>query len=174
VNWYEAYGFCIWDGGFLPTEAEWVYAAAGGSQQREHPWGSTDPGLASQYAILNCEYPSPIGATCGLVNIAPVGTPTLGAGLWGQLDLVGEMTQWTLDWYETAYGSGRYVDGPCTDCAYLTAICASGCSQAFPSYRAIHGCSFYEPITNCDPSTRGTSGPSDREGFIGFRCARGL
>jgi sulfatase modifying factor 1 len=22
VNWYEAYAFCIWDGGFLPSEAE--------------------------------------------------------------------------------------------------------------------------------------------------------
>ncbi|MGO9835775.1 MAG: SUMF1/EgtB/PvdO family nonheme iron enzyme [Polyangiaceae bacterium] len=31
VNWYESYTFCIWDGGFLPSEAEWEYAAGGGS-----------------------------------------------------------------------------------------------------------------------------------------------
>jgi len=51
VNWYEAYAFCIWDGGFLPSEAEWEYAAAGGGQQREYPWGSAAPGTANQYAI---------------------------------------------------------------------------------------------------------------------------
>jgi sulfatase modifying factor 1 len=54
VNWYEAYAFCIWDGGFLPSEAEWEYAAAGGSQQREYPWGSTNPASGTQYAISAC------------------------------------------------------------------------------------------------------------------------
>ena len=37
VDWYVANAFCIWDGGRLPTEAEWNYAAAGGDQQRYYP-----------------------------------------------------------------------------------------------------------------------------------------
>jgi formylglycine-generating enzyme required for sulfatase activity len=132
VDWYEAYAFCIWDGGFLPSEAEWEYAAAGGSQQLEYPWGSTAPGTACpgagcQYAIYDCDYPSGpssmgeapgYGVCTGVDNIAPVGTATLGAGLWGQLDLVGNLSQWGLDYSTFALFSPAYVT-PCTDCAYL-------------------------------------------------------
>jgi sulfatase modifying factor 1 len=103
-NWWEAYAFCIWDGGFLPSAAEWEYVAVGGSEQGEYPWGSVDPGVANQYAIYGddglCYYPT-LGPCTGLTNIAPVGTTKLGAGRWGQLDLAGNVEEWTSDWAGT-------------------------------------------------------------------------
>jgi formylglycine-generating enzyme required for sulfatase activity len=165
VDWYEAYAFCIWDGGFLPSEAEWEYVAAGGSQQLEYPWGSTDPGTVCpgagcEYAIYNCDYPSGSGNCTGVANIAPVGTATLGAGYWGQLDMAGEVYEWNLDWYAT------YVD-PCTNCAYLTI--------APLQLRVIRGGLFYVlygPAAPLLAPGRGSNVPTGRGAFFGFRCAR--
>ena len=162
VNWYEAYAFCIWDGAFLPSEAELEYAAAGGSQQREYPWGSTAPGSACpgsgcQYAIHGCYYPNGSRSCTGAMNIAPVGTAALGAGLWGQLDLAGELWEWNLDW------SAPYVD-PCTDCAYLTAT----------SYRVEHGGNFSGSASVLQPPGRGAYAAGTRSSGNGFRCARTL
>jgi formylglycine-generating enzyme required for sulfatase activity len=155
VNWYEAYAFCIWDGGFLPSEAEWEYAAAGGAQQREWPWGSTAPGTANQYAIYGCNYPT-TGSCTGLVNIAPVGTPPLGEGLWGQLDLAGNVAEWTLDLWTATYPD------PCTDCADLTA----------GTVRVARGGTFALAASDMLPTYRGNDLPTVRDGHIGFRCAR--
>jgi formylglycine-generating enzyme len=151
VNWYEVYAFCIWDGGFLPSEAEWEYAAAGGSQQREYPWGSTDPGTSNEYAIYDQYY------TANPTDIAPVGTATLGAGLWGQLDLAGDLYEWNLDWY------APYVD-PCTDCVNATAA----------SERLLRGGSFYYGASLLLPALRsyGIPSESNRNGIYGVRCAR--
>jgi len=156
-TWYEAYAFCIWDGGFLPSEAEWEYAVAGGNQQREYPWGGMDPGTSNNYAIYNCNYPNGDGkCLMGLANIAPVGTTTLGASVSGQVDLVGNMQQWILDWSADAY-----VD-PCTDCASLSAMPFS--------YRVIRGGSFAGATS--DFLARDSEFPMNRNNYITTRCAR--
>jgi sulfatase modifying factor 1 len=156
VNWYEAYAFCIWDGGFLPSEAEWEYAAAGGSQQREYPWGSTDPGMANQYAIY-FEY-FRRGAQAAP---APVGFASLGAGLWGQLDLVGNLSEWNLDW------SAIYGD-PCVDCAILTPPILS----QSPNERVVSAGDYLAHIEMLSNWNHEGTFPSDRLTGDGFRCAR--
>jgi formylglycine-generating enzyme required for sulfatase activity len=160
MNWYEAAAFCIWDGGFLPTESEREYAAAGGSEELEYPWGSTTPGTACpgtgcDYAIYNCDYPNGSGTCTGATNIAPVGTALLGAGRWGQLDLAGEVWEWDLDWY-------RPYANPCVDCAQFTES----------AYRIIRGGYFTVGASGLLPPSRGHYPPTYRHYDLGFRCAR--
>jgi len=156
INWLEAYAFRIWDGGFLPSEAEREYAAAGGSDQREYPWGTTAPGVANHFAIYGCYYPSGSGGCSGLFNIAPVGTATSGVGRWGQLDLAGEVYEWNLDW------SAPYVE-PCTDCAGL----AAASDRVFRG-----GLYFYGTAPDLLPSMRFSADPTVKNANIGVRCAR--
>jgi len=170
VDWYDAYAFCIWDGGFLPSDAEWSYAAAGGSEEREYPWGTTPPGSSNQYEIIgddqmNCYYPKL--APCMFPgSMAPAGTAYLGAGRWGQVDLLGNVAEWMLDSagavfrvQETNSADPSLSDLPCADCVY----------QGNPG-RALRGGSFvdsyqYVPIQAADAAS---SVNYDR----GFRCAR--
>jgi formylglycine-generating enzyme required for sulfatase activity len=158
VNWYEAYAFCIWDGGFLPTDAEWEYAISGGSEQREYPWGATPPETDIEYAIHgdwpNCYYPSDVSTCIGVANIAPVGTAKRGASRWGQLDLEGEVENWTLDRY------GTFT--PCADCALLM--------DSELEDRGAWGGNFYSRATTLRRGHR--YAPTGRALQVGFRCAR--
>jgi formylglycine-generating enzyme len=159
VNWFEAYAFCIWDGGFLPSEAEYVYAAAGGSEQRRYPWGSQDPGTDNQYAIFSCNYPDGPGTCQGaLRNIAPVGSARLGAGRWEHLDLVGNLMEWYLDWFAPSYAN------PCSDCANL----ATGSGRApRDGYFATT-----DPTLLLAAYRNNGFYPANRFASFGLRCAR--
>jgi formylglycine-generating enzyme len=154
VNWYEAAAFCIWDRGFLPSDAEWVYAAAGGSQERRYPWGDAAPGTGNQYAIFGCNYPDKVGCT-GPQKVAPVGTPALGLGAWGQLDLAGNVAEWNLD-----------RQGPFTACV--------NCSDlATGTRRVIRGSNWSSSDPDVlRPTFRADGEPTLRVGTVGFRCAR--
>ncbi len=161
VTWYEAMAFCAWDGGYLPTEAEWNYAAAGGNQQRAYPWSSPpgslalDDSHASYYAGSNfCVGDGLPG--CTLDDLVKVGTKTSGDGLWGQSDLTGNVFEWTLDYFNMAY------DSLCSDCANLVPA----------TNRVTRGGSFNGGGGILRSGIRTPSDPMSRSYDRGFRCAR--
>jgi sulfatase modifying factor 1 len=157
VSWFEAMAFCIWDGGYLPTEAEWNYAAAGGDQQRPYPWSAETEPLDGQYASygngVDCVGDNLPG--CMLTDLAPVGSKLAGAGRWGQLDLAGNVAEWNLDWM------ADYIT-PWIDQANLT-----------PDVRRVFrgGC-FNNGRDQIRTPLRDNNAPSNRNFNFGFRCAR--
>ena len=159
LTWYEAMAFCAWDGGYLPTEAEWNYAATGGDQQRAYPWSSppgsltVDGSHASYSDGTNCVGDGMAG--CALTDLVPVGTKPDGDGRWGQADLAGNVTEWMLDLISV------YLN-PCTDCARLTGA----------SDRVIRGGSFIQSAFFMRTTARSPFTPENRSPGIGARCAR--
>jgi formylglycine-generating enzyme len=163
LTWYEAMAFCAWDGGYLPTEAEWNYAATGGDQQRAYPWSNPpgsltlDSSHASYYGIMSgsttCVGDGVFG--CTVADMVVVGSKPLGEGRWGQSDLEGNLWELTLDWFAPYAAS-------CTDCANLTAA----------SSRVDRGAGYDFDAAMVRTGTRDSRAPQSRNTNVGARCAR--
>lgn len=155
VTWYEAFAFCIWDGGRLPTQAEWNYAAAGGQEQRFYPWTTDEDILwddGGDYAV----YYTP---ETPVTQPDAVGSKPLGVGKWGQYDLAGNVAEWVWD------GSTCYpTPDQCADC---------GSTAGLEQKLACGGCfgNYGDGITVM--SRDGDSADVARTTF-GFRCVRNL
>ena len=150
LTWFEAMAFCAWDGGYLPTEAEWNYAATGGGQQRAFPWSMPAASLTVdlQHASYNVD---------GMVNgpLLVVGSLPLGDGRWGQSDLAGNVAEWVLD-FTAAYPS------MCVDCANL----ATTASRQSRGGGFGHGKSFLRTAFRVGVA------PLNGSSLTGVRCAR--
>ena len=166
VTWYEAMAFCIWDGGYLPTEAEWGLAATT-TEQRPYPWSDVknDPLLIDPD---HAEYSYPGDDTChGGVNptqcnvsdVLPVGSKPEGAGKYGHMDLAGNVDEWMLDATQDSHAN-RLT--PCTDCAAVTPA-----PQRIFRGGSLAGAADKQRTGLILPDV-----PGDRQFFLGLRCAR--
>ena len=151
VSFYEAEAFCIWDGGRLPTDLEWEYAAAGGDENRAYPWGSEAPNDGLAMFGFSAQLPQ-----------FPLNMPSVGsydASRFGQFDLAGSVQEWTLD----AFSYDR--PNPCNDCATVTVN--------FPEDdpRVMHGGSWSSTPENLLVTNRYPNPASLHLPQFGFRCA---
>jgi formylglycine-generating enzyme len=154
VTWFEAAAFCAAEGKRLPTEAEWEYAASGGSEQRLYPWGNEAPSV--ERAVFGCLFDGDSACTDG--DLPVVGSLPQGAGRFGQLDLAGSVWEWTQDAY------APYAAGNCDECAVLATD---------ESARVFRGGDYkFEDPASLRASTRYAFLPTFPDPTRGFRCAR--
>jgi formylglycine-generating enzyme required for sulfatase activity len=146
VSWYVAFAFCVWDGGRLPTEGEWEYAAAGGSENRLYPWGDDAPDAVDP----------------AVVQLPPddVGDHPKQAGFYGQVDMSGGVNEFVLDSYDLEwYGS---EGATCADCANLKPL----------DKRVKRGADWQGDAGKRRVAARGSEVPGMGFPSNGVRCAR--
>jgi len=94
VTWLNAENFCRAVGGFLPTEAQWEFAARGGNKSENYLYSGSNNlnDVAWHYGNSNNET-KPVGQK--LPNEL------------GIYDMSGNVWEWTADWYQYVYPSSH-------------------------------------------------------------------
>ncbi len=153
ITWEDANAYARWltsrsgQRYRLPTEAEWEYAAAGGTRSY-YWWGyQLGKGLAN---CFNC------GSPWDAKSTAPVGK--LKPNPFGLHNTAGNVMEWVMDCYH-----GNYQDAPADGTAWLEQDCKE---------RVARGGAYNKPGDALRTSKRGRFVPDTRLPILGVRLVR--
>jgi formylglycine-generating enzyme len=163
----DADAYAAWAHKTLPDEAEWEYAARGGLVSRPFAWGDEFmPGGRIMARTWQGTFPSQHNAPPDEQRTAAVRSyPPNGFGLH---DMIGNVWEWTADWYAAPGASGGACCGasprdssadPLSPVAVPRRVVKGGSHLCAPNY-----CQRYRPAARWpQPVDTSTS-------HIGFRC----
>ena len=153
VDWNQAKAFCEVQGGRLPTEAEWEYAARG-RDGRKYPWGNDPPNR--KLAVFEIKDAKDNPQEPEAVTSHPEGK-----GPFGTLHQAGNVWEWVADCFAKYPKSEAVLVNPRVE----TADCKE---------RVLRGGSFLDGPGDLRSANRGWFVPVIQLRNFGFRCVRSV
>ncbi len=174
VSYEDAAAFAKWTRKRLPTEAEWEYAARGGTILIPYPWGrEPNPSGMQPANTWQGAFPEKDDGADGFRGTSPAGS--FAPNPYGIQDLAGNVAEWCADWFSQTYyaelrpdpnrAAHRDPKGPDT---------SSDPAEPGVWKRVVRGGSWLSTPADYRVSARAREAPDFTASWLGFRCVRDI